>query len=441
MAAGSFGESTHYYIDLDISASISHEDFAGICRGLADFSEGIRKQDRITLLTFGDEVRVEWTATGAELKKDDTFRQMLEGIENHDMNTALYEALSETAQLIEKDKSKAPRAETASKGASSTGRHVLWLITDGADDAAEASVTREEALNHLAQADSKILAFAPEHTKQEDMQALRELAVSTGGEMRTLSYKGIFEASESSAAFESAAAKKASDASEQAGSENTSEARSEKENLTVGRAGSAETEKTGNKEQEEQRTALTADAKAAEAANLKTEEGQSAQRMSGLLSEIAYGETVQAVLPGASKAANLGWLAGGGTALLLAVLLLILALRSRRKKGTPAKGDDAANPENREITLRLNGAKEPLHLTIKKSLIVGRGTGCSLRFADPARALQHFALGTGKRRVTVRDLTDGTTFVNGRALDKKERVLHPGDVISAGNVQMKISWA
>ena len=67
----------YYYIALDVSASYPKSEFQSICDALSAFGDTIRDQDHCVLVTFGDDVNIQYDLTGKELHKDGAEKEIL----------------------------------------------------------------------------------------------------------------------------------------------------------------------------------------------------------------------------------------------------------------------------------------------------------------------------------------------------------------------------
>ena len=164
----------HYYIDLDISASVSHEGFSNICSAMQAFGKSIRANDRITLITFGDEVEEVLSMSGEEIHAGDSFDRVLGELANHDQTTMFYEALKWTAGKMNAERERDVRS-------------VLCVITDGKnDDNGKVSVTQEEVQNILMQEGIPLYTLTIGEAAKESEGSLQELTRSSGGSIVAL---------------------------------------------------------------------------------------------------------------------------------------------------------------------------------------------------------------------------------------------------------------
>lgn len=159
--------SINYYLLLDISASISAGEFNGITEALSAFCSTVRLVDRVTCLTFGEEVKTLFRMDGQELI-DGAAAELLKEVKNNDQRTLLFEAIHQMAELCE---SVAPTESM---------RRVGIVITDGAD-IATGKATSDEALQVLQENGIPVYGFAADSANRQEKNAFGEFSRSTGG--------------------------------------------------------------------------------------------------------------------------------------------------------------------------------------------------------------------------------------------------------------------
>lgn len=160
------GEGIGYYVLLDVSASISRGYFADIKEAVGKLQKGMRPQDQMTVITFGDQVQL---VCEKETAQGDVAARLQE-VSNRDMNTLLFQAIDQTAELI--------GAETQQDR-----RNVILCFTDG-EDFSENKATNNEALATLSQKNIPLYAMAVRKTSSGKDNAFidefGEFARSTG---------------------------------------------------------------------------------------------------------------------------------------------------------------------------------------------------------------------------------------------------------------------
>lgn len=139
-----------YYLLVDISSSISREYFADIRQALVHFPEGMRDEDRLTVVTFGDQVSVVLDKAA----KTDDIAGKLGVLENPDMNTSLFEAAARTASLADKEENICRRSAAI-------------MISDG-EDCSSGSITKKKALKNLRKAGLPLYAMAVKENSRGD---------------------------------------------------------------------------------------------------------------------------------------------------------------------------------------------------------------------------------------------------------------------------------
>lgn len=164
--------SIHYYLLLDVSASIPSGEFQSITDGMSAFCSSVRAQDQVTCLTFGEEVQTLFQMEGEELIRGGADGILTE-IRNEDQRTLLFEAIHQMAELCD------------SVPASESTRRIGMVITDGAD-IATGKATKDEALKILQEKGIPVYGFAAESADRTEKNAFGEFSRSTGGRLTIL---------------------------------------------------------------------------------------------------------------------------------------------------------------------------------------------------------------------------------------------------------------
>ena len=111
------GEAAEYYVLLDISGSIQKTRFQEIKTSLTQFRQEMRNEDRMILLSFGNEVTM--LLNGSEGAEESA--NVIGQLDNRDNNTVLFDAIDQVTDMISKE------------AASSQKRRVVVIISDGKD--------------------------------------------------------------------------------------------------------------------------------------------------------------------------------------------------------------------------------------------------------------------------------------------------------------------
>lgn len=97
--------------------------------------------------------------------------------------------------------------------------------------------------------------------------------------------------------------------------------------------------------------------------------------------------------------------------------------------------------EEKQVFFHVEGQREEIPITIRRSMIVGRASACELIFDDPALSRQHFALELKDGKVMIQNLSQsGFTSVNGIRLGSGAHALKSGDKIGAGQLKLTVRW-
>ncbi len=139
---------TDYFILLDVSASVSPDYFAQMKESILDFWRNMGAKDKLSLITFGDAVTVVFQGQTAA----DDISGAVNGLQNTDQTTCLFEAIEKTAKL----------ADTKEEAGV---RKVALAMTDG-EDFSENTSTKEEALATLKEKMIPLYAMAAKEDKQ-----------------------------------------------------------------------------------------------------------------------------------------------------------------------------------------------------------------------------------------------------------------------------------
>ncbi len=166
------GEGVCYYVLLDISASISESEFAEIKEALADFCEGLEAQDRMVLLTFGEQVQT-LLDEGGEALREGSGRERILSLQNTDQRTLLFEAVDRMAEMADAD------------GARESLRRAALVITDG-EDIARGRATRQEAEQTLRESGIPVYGFTVSGAGKEATDAFGEFSRASGGTLTIL---------------------------------------------------------------------------------------------------------------------------------------------------------------------------------------------------------------------------------------------------------------
>lgn len=491
------GEGTDYYLMLDISASISREQFESLKAGILSFISSRGPEDRCILMTFGNEARV--VLDGSE--SPEQAGEVLAPLKNEDMETVLFQAIVQTAEMIDK------AAQTEEK------RRVCIAVTDG-EDCVTGKATAAEALDTLNSKGIPLYAVAVNVGKEEYVNSFGEFARKSGGTLSMYTEGdslGVLDGIRNQvldsfvASFHSA----------------TNEASNQREDFTLKFLTQKvtatreviptlwipdsqppvveELEPEGDKEiritfsepvlgadnKSNYKVTVDGEALAVVSASYGEENGPEAVltfqepfytgeyqvALKNLTDTSMERNALQTELSleiqGRERENEIlqfirdWWWIVTIVLLVLAVLAVILIVRAVKKvkagkgviyvdgKATLASQVDVKQHVSTEgmptknvrlqIRDRINGRCE-LEVSIQGSTMVGRSSQCDVYFDDRKMSRQHFVLETDGAEVYITDLeTVNGTYVNGVLLSQRRRLV-PGDEISAGDVTARIVW-
>lgn len=160
------GEGICYYVLLDISGSIPDSYFKGMKDGVMRLQENLNPEDKLVLYSFGDEVLLE--ADGSQ--SADELLEVLEGLDNNNQETLLFEAIHQVASVSEQMKE------------GNITRQILVVMTDG-EDFALGKKQAQEAQTNLRDKGIPTYAFGIRDTKKEYINSFGEFARTSGGDI------------------------------------------------------------------------------------------------------------------------------------------------------------------------------------------------------------------------------------------------------------------
>ncbi len=153
---------TVYYVLLDISGSIPSATFNAAKEQILELVRGLSEEDSLTLITFGDDVSVQFSGSDA-----DTLEETLAGLSASDQTTHVYQAIQEAVTL----------SQTEGNGLS---RQIMIVVSDGAD-ISEDSVSYAEVMERLNETDIPLYAMCSSNASSSDRSDFGSFARSTGG--------------------------------------------------------------------------------------------------------------------------------------------------------------------------------------------------------------------------------------------------------------------
>lgn len=486
------GEGIRYYFLLDISLSITEEDFTALKNAVYSFVKKLGKKDQAVIITFGDEVNTFWSQKQGvkELKKK------LKKLSNDNMNTQLYEALIQASDMCVQN--------------SDMMRNVAIVLTDGLDDIKGKS-TKEEAIQKLSQNSLPVYGIAIGDGNSEGVNRFGELVRTSHGTL-TLTDQDTAEKSLQQLGKKIKNSKILSlSASSNVVNKGIQEVKIEFEQFNLVRSIDAGFYKwTPDDTAPEIEDVVQLDKNQLEvtfsepvtgmgtAANfeLKNSNGKtivpegaaivdsktvkltfqndfykdaytlSCSNISDIsMEQNKVSETFKITLEGERPSAvreflkNWGWLCATGVILVVLIIILIIYCVIRKRKGVVVVDDKlvlASSVKKQKRQMVEFQEKEGVHLNLyvstsrtgsarleqdlTDSLIVGRSEICEVCIKDNKMSKQHFALEYSHGNVYIQDLesTNGT-MLNGIRIYEKQ-MLRSNDKISAGNTTICVRW-
>lgn len=162
-------DSIHYYFLLDVSASISEKYFDSVKEAIIRFQSEMNRDDTLTLITFGDKVNVIFENKTAS---DDCSGQ-IRGLTNKDMTTSLFQAIEQTADMVDTD-------------VNAMSRSIALVISDG-EDFTTNKTTANEALDTLGKTGLPVYSLVADKTARGAdntyINAFGEFSRGSGGKL------------------------------------------------------------------------------------------------------------------------------------------------------------------------------------------------------------------------------------------------------------------
>lgn len=394
--AGTFeetGEGTVYYVMVDISRSISEDDFQLIKESILDFTSVLSDKDTVRLIPFGESVYTDETdySPGTE-----ELTEAVNAMALKDDYTQLYAAMDAVAVM------------TDSGEGNGLGRNIAMVFTDGLDDTTGGLVTRDEAILKMEDAAVPLYAFAVGNDKS-GKDSLGVVTRSTGGDIWDL---GTVGGEVLTGEFKKIIDKSATIKVKVKNSEDISDS------FTV------RITKNGKE------FLVVEDVRAHKSEDSKDSFSVAAMKMLDaywwVIVIIAVALTAFIVLMVIKK--NKGIVNIDGK--------IVYGSKVQRKYHMRA---EELNSRDIVLAVSINGSKIiEQSVTVTESIIVGRSDTCDVYFDDISVSRQHFCLELEEGNFYVTDLeSTGGTYLNGVRIASKQRV-SSGDVIDAGRVRIKI---
>lgn len=172
-------EGTSYLVMLDVSGSIRKDYFEAAKKQVLALAGQLGKDDKITLITFGD--TVELRTAGCQSEQE--LAGVLSALSAKDQKTRLYEAIGKGLEYARTTDSKE--------------RQVMLIVSDGIQDTGSVGVTRQEIEQQLEQASMPVYSFCVDYADKSAQEEFGRFARTTGGEF------AVFGASDAASVWDS----------------------------------------------------------------------------------------------------------------------------------------------------------------------------------------------------------------------------------------------
>lgn len=171
------GRGIYYYVLLDVSTSISPEQFEAMKRSVVRLSESLRKQDSMKVISFGKEVKI--LLQGGESAAE--VQNKLKGV-SQEKKTHLYEGINRLSAEVDKH-----RQTEISDGIDSNEfvRHVGIILTDWQEVKDAGGLTsQEESLKQLQKTGTPLYGYCLDSAKDKVQDDMGAFLRKTGGEFQ-----------------------------------------------------------------------------------------------------------------------------------------------------------------------------------------------------------------------------------------------------------------
>ena len=176
------GQGIRYYILLDISTSISDEQFRTMKEAVIGLSENLREQDSMEVITFGQKVKA--ILQGGE--SSNVVHEKINGL-TQEKKTHLYEGISYLASQAQEDRE---QEVSENRSAEMRMRRVGIILTDWQEiKDVGGNTSEEESLLALQEEGIPLYGYCPDTVKDTVQDDMGVFLRKTGGEFRILNEK------------------------------------------------------------------------------------------------------------------------------------------------------------------------------------------------------------------------------------------------------------
>ena len=176
------GQGIRYYILLDISTSISDEQFRTMKEAVIGLSENLREQDSMEVITFGQKVKA--ILQGGE--SSNVVHEKINGL-TQEKKTHLYEGISYLASQAQEDRE---QEVSENRSAEMRMRRVGIILTDWQEiKDVGGNTSEEESLLALQEEGIPLYGYCPDTVKDTVQDDMGVFLRKSGGEFRILNEK------------------------------------------------------------------------------------------------------------------------------------------------------------------------------------------------------------------------------------------------------------
>jgi hypothetical protein len=163
-----------YFFLVDVSTSISYNQIAATKQALKDFRYSLGENDRMVLISFGQDIDIMLNGTEDVPTAEATIDQLVP----NENATLLYDAINTAIEM------------STSKDGEYPTRKVAFVISDGVDYN-EGGYTRDELLSRLHQGSLPLYALGFDSGEKAYLDSFGELARESGGQIAVVSSRDM----------------------------------------------------------------------------------------------------------------------------------------------------------------------------------------------------------------------------------------------------------
>lgn len=390
------GEGITYYILVDLSKSITEEDFEVIKTGINSFAGMLSDEDMILLIPFGETLYADDTMYKPS---DEEFKKAVDSLELNDDYTQLYNAIDFTREKALNDKE-----------SSLPDRNIAMVFTDGADETTGGYIDDSEISNKMSSAGIPLYGFTV-GTDSKGKDRLGSICRALNGNLTDINGENV---NTTMSSFKNVM------------DETLVIKTNVRNSESIGLDFAVRVQVNGEQ--------------------ILLKEGIKANKSDA--SRDLFSVAMKKII------LEYWWII---VIFSIALIALIVLLVIRRNKGIVTVEGQVVyrsklqekihikvreyNSRNVRLNVSVNGGSNIIQeVTIVQSIIVGRSSECDVYFDDATMSRQHFSIEIENSELYINDCdSTGGTYLNGVRVYMKQR-LNRGDIVTAGRTEIKVDW-